>query len=61
MNSGFKQKIEEGEVGDIDISPSQFIMERREDIHKIYIFKDKIGEGIFLNADSKYRCFWQSL
>ena len=40
-----KIKIEEGEMEDLDICPSQFIMERKEDIRKVYTFMDKIGEG----------------
>lgn len=36
-----KETLEE-----LEISPSQFILQRKENIRKYYKFKDKIGEGI---------------
>lgn len=36
-----KETLEE-----LEISPSQFILQRKENIKKYYKFKDKIGEGI---------------
>ncbi len=32
-------------VDEIDISPSQFVIENKENIYKSYTFQEKIGEG----------------
>ncbi len=33
------------ELDDIQISPSQFVVENKDNIYKYYTFKDKLGEG----------------
>ncbi len=42
--------VEHVEINDIEINPSQFVVENSESIYKNYILKEKIGEGTHENS-----------